>query len=194
MNLKRNFAAALLLCAAAVPALAAVSISVGEPGFFGTIDLGGGPPPQVINAQPVIIGPPVVNAPPVYLRVPVAQQHDWRRYCGQYNACGRPAYFVHEAGIAATTPATRRCAAKSMRATSAAKTSGARRQRSNGLADWPVGQPALRASTFGDVPHGASPNVVHLNRSSRTVLPELFFPNRSSRTVRPEPFVLNRSS
>jgi hypothetical protein len=96
MNLKRNFAAALLLCAAAVPALAAVSISVGEPGFFGTIDLGGGPPPQVINAQPVIVGPPVVNAPPVYLRVPVAQQHDWRRYCGQYNACGRPAYFVHE--------------------------------------------------------------------------------------------------
>ena len=51
---------------------AGVSVSIGEPGFFGAIDIGNAPPPEVYSQQPVIVaapsGPPI---PPVYLRVPV---------------------------------------------------------------------------------------------------------------------------
>ncbi len=98
MKLKRSLFAALLLSAAAVPALAAVSIGIGEPGFYGRIDLGGGPPPQVINQAPVIIAPGPVAYPgsPIYLRVPYDHQRNWARYCGRYGACGQPVYFVHE--------------------------------------------------------------------------------------------------
>ena len=34
-----------------------VSVSVNQPGFYGRIDLGNQPPPMVIYAEPVIIGP-----------------------------------------------------------------------------------------------------------------------------------------
>jgi len=99
--MKRLLLAATLGLAAlsAAPAMAAVSVSIGEPGFFGRIDLGGGvPPPQVINAQPVYIAPPAygVQRAPIYLRVPPAHQREWGRYCGVYNACGQPVYFVQE--------------------------------------------------------------------------------------------------
>jgi len=33
---------------------------------------------------------------PVYLYVPEAHQKNWRHYCGHYNACGQPVYFVKE--------------------------------------------------------------------------------------------------
>jgi len=98
--MKRLLLAATLGIAAfsAVPAMAAVSVAIGEPGFFGRIDLGGGaPPPQVINAQPVIIGQPVYGArAPIYLRVPPGYERDWGRHCGAYNACGQPVYFVRD--------------------------------------------------------------------------------------------------
>ncbi len=95
MNFKRNLLAALVLCAVTAPALAAVGISIGEPGFYGSIDIGGGRP-EVINTSPVIAGTAVVGAAPVYLRVPPEHQRNWARYCGQYNACGRPTHFVRE--------------------------------------------------------------------------------------------------
>ena len=96
MKFNRNLLAALALSAAAVPAFAAVSVSVGEPGFFGSIDIGGGPPPQLVNSAPIVAGPRVSGAAPVYLRVPPEQQRDWAHNCSRYNACGKPAYFVHE--------------------------------------------------------------------------------------------------
>ena len=43
---------------AAVPAIAAdvgVSINIGQPGFYGRIDLGSFPQPQLVYTQPVII-------------------------------------------------------------------------------------------------------------------------------------------
>lgn len=93
------FAAALAL--AAVPAFAQVGVSVGigEPGFYGQLNIGNGyPAPQVINPQPVVIqpAPEYVGVAPVYLRVPEEHQHDWGRWCGRYNACGRPVYFVRD--------------------------------------------------------------------------------------------------
>lgn len=76
-----------------------VSVTVGQPGFYGQIELGAMPPPPVIYPSPVVIQPVPVGVmyPPVYLRVPPAHYQNWHRYCGRYNACGRPVYFVNDA-------------------------------------------------------------------------------------------------
>lgn len=101
-NPKRLFAAALIgagLLASAGAANAAVSVAIGEPGFYGTIDLGGGaPPPMLINPQPIIAGPPVAygGGGPIYLRVAPGHERRWGYYCRRYNACGRPVYFVQD--------------------------------------------------------------------------------------------------
>jgi hypothetical protein len=75
-----------------------VSVSVGQPGFYGRIDVGHPPPAAVIYPQPVIIQrPPVyVDRSPIYLRVPPGHQKNWGRYCGRYQACGQPVYFVRD--------------------------------------------------------------------------------------------------
>ena len=88
------------LLASTAPALAAdvgVSIGISQPGVYGRIDIGRFPQPQVIVQQPVVINRPyrqVVD--PVYLWVPPGHQKNWRQYCGRYNACGVPVYFVQE--------------------------------------------------------------------------------------------------
>lgn len=89
----------LALLASTAPAFAAnvgVSISVGEPGFYGQIDIGDYPRPTVIYDQPVVIHRTRVVEQPVYLRVPPGQERRWSHYCGRYNACGRPVYFVRD--------------------------------------------------------------------------------------------------
>lgn len=74
-----------------------VSVTVNQPGFYGRIDVGNQPPPPVIYAQPVIIGPrPVYPVRPIYLRVPPGHYKDWARYCGRYQACNQPVYFVRD--------------------------------------------------------------------------------------------------
>jgi hypothetical protein len=90
----------MALCAATFPALAQtnVSISVGQPGFYGRINVGDFAPRPVLYApQPVIIEQePRYVAEPVYLRVPPAHRMHWARYCGRYGACGRPVLFVRD--------------------------------------------------------------------------------------------------
>ncbi|MGA7178499.1 MAG: hypothetical protein WBX11_02780 [Thiobacillaceae bacterium] len=91
------FAAALV--AATIPAYAAdvgVSISVGQPGFYGQINIGDFPQPVLINPRPVIIRRAPVGVEPIYLHVPPGHARRWRRYCSQYNACDRPVYFVQD--------------------------------------------------------------------------------------------------
>jgi hypothetical protein len=91
------------LCAAALtiatgPTFAAdvgVSISVGEPGFYGRIDIGD-VRPQVVYAQPLVIERGPVLLSPIYLYVPPGHAKNWRKYCHHYNACGRPVYFVRD--------------------------------------------------------------------------------------------------
>ena len=96
----KSFIFGVALCAAAFPALAQtnVSISVGQPGFYGRVDLGNVAPAPVLYApQPVIIAPrPHYSAAPIYLRVPPGHRRDWRRFCGRYDACGRPVLFVRD--------------------------------------------------------------------------------------------------
>ena len=75
-----------------------VSVTVGQPGFYGRIDIGNYPPPVVVYSQPLIIAPApvVVTQQPVYLRVPPGHAKKWAKHCAKYNACGQPVYFVQE--------------------------------------------------------------------------------------------------
>jgi hypothetical protein len=84
------------IAASAMPAMAQsnVSISVGQPGFYGRIDIGDYGPPPVVYERPVIIRQAPVEVRPVYLRVPPGHRKHWSRYCGSYRACGQPVYFV----------------------------------------------------------------------------------------------------
>ena len=93
------FATVLGVCA--LPAFATdvgVSISVGQPGFYGQIDIGNVPRPPVVYAQPVVIArtPEYVSAPPIYLHVPPGHEKHWDKHCAEYRACGRPVYFVRD--------------------------------------------------------------------------------------------------
>ena len=69
-----------------------------DPGIYGRVDIGNYPPPPLVYSQPVIIAPPRFAAPPppLYLYVPPGHHQNWQQYCGQYNACGRPVYFVRD--------------------------------------------------------------------------------------------------
>lgn len=91
-------AAALALLAASAFADVGVSITMGQPGFYGRIDLGDAPPPQVIYAQPLIIvpGPPGPVPEPYYLRVPPGFERHWAKHCHDYDACGHPVFFVRD--------------------------------------------------------------------------------------------------
>jgi hypothetical protein len=92
-------AAGLAVVAFSTPAIAAdvgVSISIGQPGFFGRIDLGDFPQPQVIYAQPRIIEQVQDSRPPIYLRVPPGHVKHWRKHCREYNACGERVFFVQD--------------------------------------------------------------------------------------------------
>lgn len=87
-----------IVASAASAADVGVSISIGQPGFYGQIDIGDFPRPTLLLPQPVIIQPvrPGVVVAPVYLHVPPGHAKDWKRYCGRYDACGRPVYFVQD--------------------------------------------------------------------------------------------------
>jgi len=90
--------AACVLAAPAVAADVGVSVSVGQPGFYGRVDVGGLAPPRVLYRDPVVIAPARGRAEraPIYLRVPPGHAKNWRKYCARYNACGQPVYFVQD--------------------------------------------------------------------------------------------------
>jgi len=73
-----------------------VSIEIGEPGFYGRIDLGNAPRPLLIYPEPIIIVQSARGYSPIYLRVPPGHAKNWRKHCGSYRACGRPVYFVQD--------------------------------------------------------------------------------------------------
>ena len=92
------FAATVLLAVA--PAFAAdvgVSINIGQPGFYGRIDIGNAPQPRLIYSQPVVIERQVRYVePPLYLRVPPGHAKNWAKHCRSYNACNQQVYFVQD--------------------------------------------------------------------------------------------------
>ncbi len=80
-------------------ATADVAVGMGTPGFYGVIELGNAPMPQVVYPQPILVQPLAFGTPlppPAYLRVPPGYARHWRWHCHEFNACGRPVYFVRE--------------------------------------------------------------------------------------------------
>ncbi len=97
--MKKILFAALMVVTAA-PAFAVdvgISLTIGQPGFYGRIDIGDFPQPQLIFSSPVIIlrSAGVVREP-IYLHVPPGHAKKWSKHCHKYNACGQPVYFVQE--------------------------------------------------------------------------------------------------
>lgn len=73
------------------------TIQLGQPNYYGGLNLQGYPNPQFYNTNPVLIQPNQTGyGQPVYLRVPPSQRQNWGRYCGRYNACDRNVYFVQD--------------------------------------------------------------------------------------------------
>lgn len=71
-----------------------VSVTIGEPGFYGHIDIGDFPAPRLIHHQPVIVDHAHVLPGPVYLHVPPGHVKHWHDHCHEYGACNRSVYFV----------------------------------------------------------------------------------------------------
>ena len=98
--MKKLFVALALTIAAATVAPASaevgISIRVGEPRFYGQLDIGDryyGRPP-LIYSEPVVIERRYRRVAPIYLVVPPGHARHWQSYCGRYNACATPVYFV----------------------------------------------------------------------------------------------------
>lgn len=91
--------AVMSLAAYTAPALAqdvGVSISVGQPGFYGRIDIGDAPRPRIIYAEPRIVEYVRVEEAPIYLHVRPGHARNWKRHCHEYDACGQRVYFVND--------------------------------------------------------------------------------------------------
>src|SRR5260221_4917054 len=74
-------------------------LGLGQPGFFGRIEIGSLPrPPKLIFPEPVIIqrAPAAVAPRPVYLHVKPGHEKNWSKHCRKYNACGQAVYFVED--------------------------------------------------------------------------------------------------
>ena len=88
------------MAATITPALAldvGGSITVGQPGFYGHIEIGDFPRPPLIYPKPMIIRPPSGGVrPPIYMHVPPGHAKNWRKHCKKYSACGQPVYFVQD--------------------------------------------------------------------------------------------------
>jgi hypothetical protein len=71
-----------------------VSLSMGQPGFYGRIDIGNYPQPPLLIPNAVMANAGVYSGPPIYLHVPPAHAHAWGRHCHLYGACDHLVYFV----------------------------------------------------------------------------------------------------
>jgi hypothetical protein len=96
--MKKKLLLLALACTAsvAIGADIGVSVSVGQPGFYGQIDIGDYPQPQLLYRQPIYVDPYGRGRPPIYMHVPPGHAKNWRKHCQQYNACGERVYFVQD--------------------------------------------------------------------------------------------------
>ena len=73
------------------------SLNIGQPGFYGRLDIGNYPQPRVLYRQPMVIERRVpMDRPPIYLRVPPGHAKKWSKHCQEYNACGERVLFVQD--------------------------------------------------------------------------------------------------
>jgi hypothetical protein len=76
-----------------------ISIHMGQPGFYGQINLGDNyPRPQLIYPDPILAMPPTIaiQQQPIYLYVPPGHAKKWNKHCHRYNACNQPVYFIQK--------------------------------------------------------------------------------------------------
>lgn len=73
-----------------------VSINIGQPGFYGRIDIGDYPQPRLLYRQPWAVGRVAAHRPPIYMHVPPGHAKNWRKHCREYDACGERVYFVQD--------------------------------------------------------------------------------------------------
>ncbi|MBS0307342.1 MAG: hypothetical protein JSS58_00095 [Proteobacteria bacterium] len=95
----KSIALSGLLLAAASAHAVDVGVTVSgqiKPGVYGQVNVGTAPPP-LVYAQPVLVVPQPQPMTPIYLNVPPGHAKHWSKHCRQYNACGRPVYFVKTA-------------------------------------------------------------------------------------------------
>jgi len=105
MRVIRSVLLAATVLVGLIPLAQAQDVRVGAtitgavvPGVYGQVTLGDRPPPPVVYAQPVIAepAPAAQQLQPIYLHVPPGYEKHWGKHCYEYNACGRPVYFVSE--------------------------------------------------------------------------------------------------
>src|SRR5215210_291895 len=85
----RQISMMMLLTACQGTALASnvsVTVNVGDPRYYGRIDVDGYPAPQLAYSEPVIVARPAreVAREPLYLRVPPGHAKHWDKHCRQY--------------------------------------------------------------------------------------------------------------
>jgi hypothetical protein len=93
------FSATLIAVSFAHAAWAAdvgVVLSIGQPGFYGQLDIGDYPRPTLIYSQPRVMDERAMHSQPIYLHVPPGHAKNWRKHCHEYNACDEQVYFVQD--------------------------------------------------------------------------------------------------
>ncbi len=90
--------ALIATAAVAAPALAPDDLSsLGQPGFYGRLELGDDSPrPEIYFSEPRLVEPVAEYEDSIYLRVRQGESREWELYCSQYQACGRYVYFVND--------------------------------------------------------------------------------------------------
>jgi uncharacterized protein YcfJ len=74
----------------------AVSVATSGPAYYGRLEVGNLPPPQLVYAQPILVEPTATARQPIYLHVPPGHAKHWAQHCHRYNACAQPVYFVQD--------------------------------------------------------------------------------------------------
>lgn len=73
-----------------------VAIEVGDPDFYGRIEIGNVARPVLIYEEPIVVHRGPAPGAPLYLRVPPGHAKKWKKHCARYDACSRPVYFVQD--------------------------------------------------------------------------------------------------
>lgn len=92
--MKRKLALFSLLCLGPTNALGQ---SMGQPGYYGYIEIGANPQPPLLISNAVMGNPGVYTGSPIYMHVPPEHARAWSRYCHLYGACDWVVFFVDNA-------------------------------------------------------------------------------------------------
>jgi len=68
--------------------------SMGQPGFYGRIEIGDYQQPPLLFSNAVMGNPGVFSGQPLYMHVPPEHAYHWSSHCQRYGACDWMVYFV----------------------------------------------------------------------------------------------------